>query len=693
MTVSRLSSVRYIRTLVGVGKQSCRGTNSGISTFSPLLNMNSSLYSTCTHTNNATKKHCNNTRHGLFAGGPTHQTNRHFFGLFKNDANPFIEALTSKSGSDKRSSQTQTYINYSNMKPDHISKAATQLQSNYEEQLKIFEDSIGQDTQYEEFANELERITRPLAILQNNISLLSCVNKDAGFDSALHDANATIHLKHEFSETIRDALVRFEKQFSEAEAGEDEKLRVIQHLLRKHRLNGSMTGDPEITQQVTAIQKQLLATQSHFLRKSSLTMEQHGQVANPQELVPMMYKIVALQQHLSKLLGYESYADYSLDHHNAMAKSSNEIQAVHDMMEQIGAVKTFSSDAFQSAYLDLLSKDSSNSMKDYFYLDNVLSGMFDFCSALFGIKIEEQKNGVNGWHRDVRLFHVSNQGDASMQPIASFYLDPFRRQHKDIGCFMTPLQYKNETSIPVVAVSLDARPPVWDDAQVEMEVQNVVDIFHEFGHLFQHILADVKLGAFSGAQTMEEDASEIISQFMEYWLFDADGLTKLSRHNQTGESIPNDVMDKIKQQRSAKKATELLHRLFLGQLEVEMSSSFDPSGDESIIALQRRCAERFSPHNLPPKGNIDPLIQLFQTNAVGKCTMQYRYLWSEIMSADAFAAFVDENGDLKPEVQEIGSRLRSKWISAGSSVKTADAFESFRGRPAQADALVSRYEL
>jgi len=615
-----------------------------------------------------------------------HQT-RNFFGLFNSGENPFIEALTSKSGSDKN----QTYINYSNMKPDQINKAAAQLQSNYEEQLKIFEEKIGEDTQYEEFANELERITRPLAILQNNISLLSCVNTDADFDSALHVANATIHLKHEFSETIRDALVRFEKQFGKAE--EDEKLRVIQYLLRKHRLNGSMTGDTEIMQQVTAIQKQLVATQSQFLRRSSLTMEQHGQVASPKELVPMMYKIVALQQHLSKLLGYESYADYSLDYHNAMAKNSKEIQAVHDMIEELGAVKTFSSDAFQSAYLDLISKDSDYNLKEYFDLDNVLSGMFDFCSALFGIKIEEQENRVNGWHRDVRLFHVFNQGDASMKPIASFYLDPYRRQHKDTGCFMTPLQYKNETSIPVVAVSLDARPPMWDDAQIEIEVQNVVDIFHEFGHLFQHILADVKLGAFSGVHAMEEDASEIISQFMEYWLFDADGLTKLSRHNQTGESIPDDVMDKIKQQRSAKKATELLHRLFIGQLEVEMSTSFDPSGDESIITLQKRCAERFFPHNLPSKGNIDPLIQLFQNNAVGKCTMQYRYLWSEIMSADAFSAFVDENGNIKDEVQDIGSRLRSKWVSAGSSVKTADAFESFRGRPAQADALVSRYEL
>ena len=682
MTLSRIASSRQLQNFLGT-----LGARGGKRGFASSLWTGNSSHQRVTNAPSA-KTHYKKNIEKDGVVGPIHQTTRQFFGFFNDSTNPLIEALSTQSSSEKN----QIYINYSNMKPNHVKEGAAELQSNYETELKKFEESIDEGTAYEDFITELERITRPLTILQNNISLLSCVKRNADFDNALHEASETINFKHEFSATIRDALLQFEKRFEDKEE-EAESLRAIQYLLRKHRLNGSMTGDKEIMQQAAAIQDRLASTQSQFLKRSSMTVEENGQVVSPKELLPMMYEIVALQQHLAKLMGYESYADYSLDYHNAMAKNPNEIKAIHDMFEQLGAVQKFSNDDFQSAHLDLISKESDYNLEEYFELGNVLSGLFDLCSALFGIKIEEQKNGVNGWHRDVRCFHVFNQGDETMAPIASFYLDPYRRQHKDLGCFMTPLQYSNEGSIPVGAVSLDVRPPMWDDAQVEIKVQNVVDIFHEFGHLFQHLLANVELGAFSGAQVIEEDASETISQFMEYWLFDGDGLTKLSSHNQTGDKIPKDVMDIIKQMRNAKKATELLHRLFLGQLEIEMSTSFDPNGDESIIALQKRCAERFCPHHLPPRGNIDPLVQIFQNNAVGKCTMQYRYLWSEIMSADAFAAFIDEEGHLKAEVQEIGSLLRSEWLSAGSSVNTANAFELFRGRPAQADTLVSRYEL
>ena len=102
------------------------------------------------------------------------------------------------------------------------------MQSNYEVALKNVEEIINEDTTYETFITELERITRPLTILQNNISLLSCVKRSADFDIALHEASDTINFKHEFSATIKDALVRFEKQFK-AKNGEEKSLRAIQY--------------------------------------------------------------------------------------------------------------------------------------------------------------------------------------------------------------------------------------------------------------------------------------------------------------------------------------------------------------------------------------------------------------------------------------------------------------------------------
>ena len=622
------------------------------------------------------------------------QTTRTFWGIFSS-SNPLTDALLADNNE-----KLLKYINYADIQPQHVKQAATEFQSKYEADLKTLEESLQAHCSYEDLVPELERITRPLTVLTNIITLLSCV-MEPNFSDALHEANDVIQFKHERSHVIKDALLQIVKQLDDDDDDDDERKKAIAFLLRKHRLNGLLLSENEETlQQIDTIHERLAATQAKFLKRSFLTMEQHGQVASPQELIPYMYEMIALQQHLSKLLGYASYAEYSLDKHDAMAKSVEEIQAVHDAFEQQGLVEEFSSDEVQSQYLNLLANDKDDGLKDYFELNSVLDGMFNLCQTMFGVVIQEQEKNVNGWHRDVRLFHlfdaaIGQEEHSHAEPIASFYLDLFRRQHKDVGCFMTPIQYKSDTSIPIVAISMDIRPPMWDDAPAELEKENVVNMFHEFGHALQHMLADVKLGAYSGAQLIEEDASETVSQFMEYWLFEGGILAMLAKHRETGDSISAEVMDKIKLQRKATKANELLHRLFLGHLELELSSAFDPHGDESIIALQRKSAVRYCPSHLPPKGNIDPLIQLFQSNAGGKCTMQYRYLWSEVMSADAFDAFVDDSGNVvnDDKKKETGEQFRKAFLNVGASKSTAGAFEMFRNRGADVKALLSRYEM
>lgn len=391
---------------------------------------------------------------------------RTFFGSLFAGSNPFTEALLSEN-------ETFTHINYSKLKPIHVKQAADEMQAKYESDLKAFEESLSDDVDYKTFIRELERISRPLIILQNHVVLFSCVKRDPTFDEALREANSTIDLKHEYSSAIRDHLLRLQKGFDDN--ANEEHSRVVNHLLRKHRINGSTN---EVVEEVKAIRSKLESVQSDFLFKSSLTMEEHGKMASPQELLPMMYSQVALQQQLALVLGYDTYAEYSLDYHNAMAKSVNEIQAIHGMFEQLRFVEKFSSDEFQSAYIETLKKTTDLDLNEYFEMNHVLSGLFDLCSALFGIKIEEQSS-VKGWHIDVRLYHIYDMD--SGENIASFYLDPFRRQHKDRGCFMAPLQYQNESNIPTAVVSLDVKAPMWDDAPIELEVQNVIDIFHEFG--------------------------------------------------------------------------------------------------------------------------------------------------------------------------------------------------------------------
>jgi oligopeptidase A len=190
---------------------------------------------------------------------------------------------------------------------------------------------------------------------------------------------------------------------------------------------------------------------------------------------------------------------------------------------------------------------------------------------------------------------------------------------------------------------------------------------------------------------------------MEYWLFETKFLSHISKHYETGESLSDTIIKKLQHQRQSSKRNELLQRLFLSELELGINSpsTFDPNGDESIIAIQRNYAERYCPNQIPPKGNIDPLIHIFQSNANGKLSMQYRYLWSEVMSADIFSIFqetmtneVNVEGEAtagKGDVRELGKKFRKTFLEAGGSVSTEDTFTAFRGKKVKSDALLKSY--
>ncbi len=183
-----------------------------------------------------------------------------------------------------------------------------------------------------------------------------------------------------------------------------------------------------------------------------------------------------------------------------------------------------------------------------------------------------------------------------------------------------------------------------------------------------------------------------MKQFMENWIFDERFLTKMAKHCVTGETLSDEMVLNIQNRHQSRKCQKLFHNLFLSQLELEVNSTFDPQGDESIIGLQRTCAETYIPNHIPPKGNIDPLIQIFQSNAIGKYSVQYRYLWSEVMSADLFAAF-QEVGFSDDEMKTLGKTFRRCFLEPGGSIDSTETFASFRGRNVDTTAIMKQYGL
>lgn len=180
-------------------------------------------------------------------------------------------------------------------------------------------------------------------------------------------------------------------------------------------------------------------------------------------------------------------------------------------------------------------------------------------------------------------------------------------------------------------------------------------------------------------------------QFMEHWLFEKSVLETLAHFSQSEDGIPEEAMDKATKERKLNKAHQLAHRVFLGELEFEYNMrSVDQ--EESIVAMQHRIATDHIGHNQPAKNDLDPLMGLVENNARDKRIAQYRYLLSEIVSADLFRSFKEIDANNQQDVRELGLRLRRLLLEPGALMSTS-AIEEFTGRKISPEALFELYEM
>ena len=410
---------------------------------------------------------------------------------------------------------------------------------------------------------QLDKIIFPIYTFQNVLVLYTCMkdsssssytnNLDSTWSDALSEASNIIKFKHESSFIIHDALKKYEQLLLVEQTNDDddnhekkkERLCVLRNLLRQQHMKGIhnhgtttdiTTNNNETIQTIQKLNARITSLEIDFLTFSSYTMEQHGKITPTQKILPYLYEILSLKQHRAKILGYNDYLEYSFNYHSCMVQNRKEIEDLHESL----LLRCNNDNTLNDESDDFLTTSMQNdgsaktTYKDYFELNHVLNEMFGLCSILFDITIEEEKDGynnnINAWNKDVRLFHIyqgsnddndddiHNSNDftktkGKKKKIASFYMDPFRRINKEWSEFMAPIIYKSTTKTqPLCVISLQARPPTWDDSPVQLELKDVVHLFHEFGHLLQSTLVNVDMGLFCGTQSMEEDASEVVSQ-------------------------------------------------------------------------------------------------------------------------------------------------------------------------------------
>jgi oligopeptidase A len=326
-------------------------------------------------------------------------------------------------------------------------------------------------------------------------------------------------------------------------------------------------------------------------------------------------------------------------------------------------------------------------LRPYFALDAVLGGMFGLVDRIFGIEVREANGKAEVWHPDVKFFEVYDK--ESGEHIASFFLDPYSRPaDKRGGAWMADCRGKSEAlgiHVPVAYLTCNGSPPVGKKPSL-MTFRETETLFHEFGHGLQHMLTRATVGDVAGINGVEWDAVELPSQFMENWCYDKPTVYSFAKHYETGEPLPEEMFEKLKQ-KTFGAGMMACRQLLFGMMDLELHSNYDPNGDETIFEVQRKMASIYTPYAKP----IDEdrfLCGFSHIFAGGYSAGYYSYKWAEVMSADAFGAFEDVGLDNEDGVREVGRKFRETVLSLGGGISPTEVFEQFRGRGPSPEALL-----
>ena len=431
------------------------------------------------------------------------------------------------------------------------------------------------------------------------------------------------------------------------------------------------------------------------LMRARVTRASSGALDN----TPLIDRILALRREKADLLGFKSYADYSL-----AQKSAPSVAAVYAMIDEVATVARSAKAredealaAFAGEKLapwdiafwaerqrERLYSYSEEELMQYFNFPDVLKGLFGLAERLFGVTIEERTGDVPTWHPDVRFFSVNEGG----RTIAHFYFDPYSRPETKSGGgwmdeFRTRARRPDGTVELPLALFVCNLPRPDARGRVLMRFIEVVNVFHEFGHALQHMLTRVEDAGASGLNLVDWDAVEVASEFMENWCFDAGTVRTFARHVDTGEPIPDALLMGVCAFRKYRAANSTLRHLSFATVDLLLhEGDFQGTPDD----VKRRVFDAFMPGSSMPEDRcLNAFSHIFSGDyAAG----YYSYKWSEVMSADCFGAFEEAGLDDEEAVRRVGRRYRDTVLALGGGTDPMEVFRLFRGRPPETKALL-----
>jgi len=412
---------------------------------------------------------------------------------------------------------------------------------------------------------------------------------------------------------------------------------------------------------------------------------------------PLLRRVLELRRERAKLLGFRDFADLVLD--DRMAKTgavarkfvatlrektlpffereNRELVAFAQVEKLEPWDVTYQSEKLRRALYDF----DEEALRPYFSLERVLEGLFEVARRLFGVSVE--RDPAIAWHPDVRTFRIVGEDG---REISTFYVDVFPRATKRDGAWMHGLvtAWRGRPR-GVEALVANLTPPVGDKPAL-LSHREVETMFHEFGHLLHHALAKVPLRGQAGTN-VAWDFVELPSQILENWCWEREALDLFARHYQAGETIPDELLGKMKRARTFRSANHMMRQLGFAEADFALHCDLDPQDPSADpLELARAIFSRHAATILPADYAMVASFGHLFGSPVGYAAGYYSYKWAEVLDADAFATF-KEHGVFS---RDIGERFKREILSRGDSDDPANLYRAFAGRDARLEPLLER---
>ncbi len=427
----------------------------------------------------------------------------------------------------------------------------------------------------------------------------------------------------------------------------------------------------------------------------------------------IIWEVLELRHEKAGILGFQDFGDLTLN--RRMAKSgatamnfTNDLHAriqdaFKDDVDQLRQYKAEKSGSqpetmqpWETGYWaekrrqELYDFDEE-ALRPYFPMQPVMEGMFHIVSQLYNIRIQERDTSaekIDTWHEDVQFFDIfDNQND---ELLGSFYTDWYPRASKRGGAWMNSF----ETGLPPagdqprqphlglmcgnMTKPVDGKPALLNHREVET-------VFHEFGHLLHHLLGDVEIKSLSGTN-VAWDFVELPSQIMENFCWERQTLDLFARHYDTGETIPEELFQKMLAARNYMSATGFMRQLSIGKLDLELHLSIDQFRGRDLDQVDKEILADYRAELATETPSIARRLSHVFSSPTGYAVGYYSYKWAEVLDADAFTRFQQE-GILNPEV---GQAFRQHILSKGNSKPADELYRNFMGRDPELTPLLER---